>query len=274
MGAAYALQGELDAFLDGSFLAPFRYSLGRLPFPDAMQRITVAVLQIAWPLGLGVGALALWRPGRTGGGLLTAVGLLWFGAASLAIAGPGYFYGHYFLIWLAPVSLLAAIGARRIAQAAKPGLAPAVFAGMVAVAALDPWFGDLAPRIDRGLDAPDPPRRVAAALSAVLPPGEPIFIANYHPTVYFLARAGLPSRFVFPAHLTGVFNKVSEIDTDAELARILETRPRFIVVDRGWWSSMRPTAAEMITQALAADYTVHAKVSEQRGPVEIWQVRE
>jgi hypothetical protein len=274
MGLAYAVQGELDAFLDGSFLAPFRYSLGRLPWHDAAQRITVALLQLIWPLVLGVGAVALWRRGRTGGGLLTGVGLLWFGASSVAIAGPGYYYGHYFLIWLAPLSLLAAIGARRIAQAAKPGLAPALFAGMVTLVALDPWFGDLAPRIDRGLDAPDPPRRVAEAIASVLQPGEPIFIANYHPTVYFLARAGLPTRFVFPAHLTGVFNKVSEIDTDAELARILETRPRFIVVDRGWWGNMRPTAAEMITQVLQADYAVFAKISEQRGPVEIWQLRQ
>jgi hypothetical protein len=145
---------------------------------------------------------------------------------------------------------------------------------MVTLVALDPWFGDLAPRVDRGLDAPDPPRRVAEVIASAIQPGEPIFIANYHPTVYFLAQAGLPTRFVFPAHLTGVFNTVSGEDTDRELARILETRPRIIVVDRGWMGNMRPTAADMIEQTLQRDYAVFAKVSEQRGPVEIWKLRE
>ena len=114
---------------------------------------------------------------------------------------------------------------------------------------------------------------MAEAVELRARPGEPIFVVNYHPVVYFLSRAGLPTRFVFPAHLSGDFDEVSDIDTDAELSRVLASRPRLVVVDRGWWPQLRPRAANTVAAALQADYVLADTVAEERGPVEIWQLR-
>jgi hypothetical protein len=196
-------------------------------------------------------------------------------AGTLAIAGPGYFYPHYFLIWLPSLSVLGALGAASLARLARPRLVSVAFAGILGVTAADAWRSDAAPRLDRGIGIwqPDPVREVAEAVEHRARPGEPVFIVNYHPVVYFLARAGLPTRFVFPAHLSGDFDEVSDIDTDAELGRVLASRPRLVVVDRGWWPQLRPRAAAAVKRALQADYALAETVAEERGPVEIWQLR-
>jgi len=272
---AYALRGEFMAFLDGSFLAPFRYSHGRLPLPEAARLSLVAALVLTWPVVLA--GLAAWRWARRRGadGRLARIGLLWFAAASLAIIGPGFFFQHYFLIWLPPLCLLAALGAWRLSRLARAGRARLAFAFVIGAVIADSWLGAFVPRLDRGIGyaLPDPVREVAAAVAAEIAPGDRILVANYHPVVYFLAGAEVPTRFVFPAHLTGAFGRVSDIDMDAEVRRVLESRPRVIVVDRGWWWTMRPAVAEAVSATLAQDYELAAKVPEERGPVEIWRRR-
>jgi hypothetical protein len=286
---AYWMRGGLEVFLDSLFVAPFRYSTGRLGPWEALQPISTALATLLWPVllaGIGVANWCRRRPaGRSGdegastGGppeaLLARVGLLWFVTGTLAIAGPGYFYPHYFLIWLPSLSVLGALGAALLARMARPRLMPAAFAGILGVTAADAWRSDAAPRLDRGIGIwqPDPVQEVAEAVELRSRPGEPIFVVNYHPVVYFLARAGLPTRFVFPAHLSGDFDEVSDIDTDAELSRVLASRPRLVVVDRGWWPQLRPRAASTVTAALQAHYVLADTVAEERGPVEIWQLR-
>ncbi len=258
---AYWLRGGLEVFLDSLFVAPFRYSLGRLGPWEALRPISTALATLLWPVllaGIGVASWGRRAPGGVaeadGGGaapgpLLARVGLLWFATGTLAISGPGYFYPHYFLIWLPSLSVLGALGAAFLARMARPGLVPAAFAGILGVTAADAWRSDAAPRLDRGIGIwqPDPVREVAEAVELRARPGEPVFIVNYHPVVYFLARAGLPTRFVFPAHLSGDFDEVSDIDTEAELSRVLASRPRLVVVDRGWWPQLRPRAATAVT---------------------------
>ncbi len=272
-GLAYALRGEFAAYLEGSFLAPFRYALGRLPWGEAARLSLVAALILAWPMALAAVALprGLTRAGAEG--LATRIGLLWFAVACLAIAGPGYFFQHYFLIWLPPLCLLAALGACRLGRRLMPARAGLAFAAIVGLVMADSLFGALVPRLDRGIGItePDPVREVAAALREVVRPGETVFIANYHPVVYALADAAVPTRFIFPAQLTGGFEEVAGIDTDEEVQRILDSRPAAIVVDRGWWFHMRPTAAYLIEQALEQHYALAASIREERGPVEIWR---
>lgn len=308
IGLAYWLRGDLAAFVDGSFLAPLRYSHGRLLAWDALHRVTVAALTLLWPLLLAGLALAHWLPRPGSGGLLARIGLLWFATATIAIVGPGFYFPHYFLMWLPPLAVLAALGCWHLARLAVPrpkghdrghiqrrqvgdrgghrgrdmhgldrrGL---VFALLVAAVAVGSWRADATARIDRGIGtfAADPVREVAAAVARELAPrgnpGETIFVANYHPVVYVLSGAGLPTRYVFPAHLTGAFGRVADIDMDVEVARILATRPLVVVVDRGWWASMRAPVAAMITTALAGDYTLAATVAEERGAVEVWRRR-
>lgn len=272
---AYAVQGHFQDFLDGSFLAPFRYAAERLSPDEALHRVLVAFLFLLWPFALA--ALALWRwVGRRGpGALLAWVGLVWFLVGSLGVAMPGFYYPHYFLIWLPALSVLAALGGWAAARLLPSRRRALGYALLVAVTVIGSWRADTTARVDRGIGlfSPDPVRQLAAKIMEELKPGETIYVVNYHPVLYALTRVVPPTRFVFPAHLTGDFTEVAGIDTDQEVARILASRPRFVVVDRGWWPLLRESAAEIITQSLASDFVYAGEVAEERGPIELWQPR-
>lgn len=270
---AYALHGQFGAFLDGSFLAPLRYAGGRLPMNAALWEIATAVAALALPMALAL-AGALW-PAAPAERRLVTFGLLWFGAATLAIVGPGMFYAHYFLIWLPPLAVLAAIGAWRLALLARPGMLLPAFALLVGTTVLGAVASDAAERLQRGIGLrhPDPVRQVAAAVAASVPKGAPVLVANYHPVVQMLAGAGLATRFAFPAHFTGHYGEVAGIDMDAEVGTVLAARPAAIVVDRGWMQNLRPAVARMLERTLQASYRLAASVPEERGPVEVWKLR-
>jgi len=273
-GLAYALRGEFWAWVDGSFMAPWRYSLERVGFAVALQRVQTAALVLAWPFLLA--SLALARHWSAAGptGRLTRIAALWFALATVAIIGPGFFYQHYFLLWLPPLAVLMAIGLAELARLARPGLVRPVFLGLVLVTCLAAWRQEAAARLERGLWVADPPVEVAKAIKARLLPGESIFVANYHPVVYALTDAALPTRFIFPEHLTGNFTQVADIDTDSELRRVLASRPRFVVVDRGWWPQVGPRGKAILSEVLPRDYELELTVPEERGPVELWRPKQ
>ena len=277
-GFAYWTQGWLDHYLDGSLLAPFRYSLERIPGPEAARRVMSAVLVLGFGFAAALVALLGWRPREAARpvALLTGFAVLWLAVVSAAIAGPGFYFSHYFLLWLPPLSILAAIGCWRLALAlARPGMVRAIFAGLIAVIAAEAWLTEMRDRVERGPGwlHRDPVREVSAAVAAAAGPGGDAFVANYHPSVYVISGARLSTRFPFPAHLTGVFEDLSDTPTLVELDRVLAARPRAIVVDRGWMHTMRPEAAERVLAAIGQGYELFATVAEQRGPVEIWRAR-
>lgn len=277
-GLIYWAQGWLAHYLDGSLLAPFRYSLERIPAPEAMRRIAAAMLLLGFGFAAALVALLAWRPREAARpvALLTALVGLWLAVASAAIAGPGFYFAHYFLLWLPPLSILAAIGAWRLALVfARPGLTRAAFAGLVGLVAANAWLVELHWRFERGPGwvHRDPVREVSAAVAEAAGPGGDAFIANYHISVYIISGARIATRFPFPVHLTGVFEDLSDTSTGAELERVLAARPRVVVVDRGWMHTMRPAAAEQVMAAVAGDYELFATVAEYRGPVEIYRVR-
>jgi hypothetical protein len=252
-------------------IAPFRYAGGRLPAAEAAWLVAASALFLMWPFLLAL--VAILRPGELR--RASVFGAIWFLVATIAIMLPGYYYNHYFLIWMPPLALLATCGIWILARRLWPARASLALAAMLAIVALDSWADRTAVRMHSGtaMRFPDPVAEVAAALASSIQPGATVLIANYHPLVYMLAGASRPSRYVFPAQLTGEFGAVGGIDMDAEVARILDARPAAIVVDRGWWRSMRPTVREMLTRALDDAYRLSAEVNEERGPVEIWGLR-
>ena len=272
-GLAYAARGDFQAFLYGSFLAPLAYAGGAVSAAEAWARIRDAGLDLLWllllslvPL-LGLRGRSLNNPAT----LLVGMALLWLVAAALAVAGPGMWFNHYFVILLAPLAILAAMGAWALAWKLRPGLALPVFAGLVGAVCIHAWAIDSLPRLERGWEAPDPPRQVAEIIRQQIRRGEPIFIANYHPAVYVMSGAGVPTRFAFPGHLTCAYDRVTGVDADAEVNRILASRPRIIVVDRGWWRSMRRRVRANIATTLRRSYVKVAEVQEVAGMVEIWR---
>jgi len=268
----YALRGEFGIWFESTVLAPLQYASGRIPLEQMFWRITLAALATRWLLVMSIPALILpWGdpPLRR----LTLFGLAWLGAACLAVAVPGFFFPHYFLILLPPLSLLAATGLYAFARHVSRAKAHLLLAALVGFVAVDVMATDMTPRLSRGfaIGSPDTPRRMAALMNDELQPGDTIFVPNYQPVVYFLTHAKLPTRFPFPVHLTGSFANLAGVDTDAEVARILASRPRFIVLDRTQWFAMRPSAMSMLTEALEEFYELAASFAEERGPVELWR---
>ena len=275
-GFAYWTQGWLDQYLDGSILAPFRYSLERIAGQVALRLTLAAMTSLGFGFLSAAIAIAAWRPAEAARpvALLAAFTVLWFIVAWAAIAGPGFYFAHYFLLWLPPLSILAAIGAWRVALVfARPGTTRIAYAGLVGMIALNAWLTELETRFERGPGwmIRDPVREVGAAVARAAGPDGDAFVANYHPTVYILSGARLSTRFPFPAHLTGNFEDLSDTNTLVELDRVLASRPRVIVVDRGWMHNMRSEAASRVLAAIEQGYELFATIVEYRGPVEVWR---
>lgn len=270
-GVVYALRGELHAYLDGSFFAPFRYAQAAAGGGGAAAwRIVAAIGQLLWLFLLAGAAMVLaWRSAPV------AIGAAWLLAACVAVAGPAQFFPHYFLIWLPALCLLAACGAAGLAGLLAPARPAATLVLLVGLVALDPWRIDTATRLGQGtaMLRADVPARIAARIAAELPPGATIFIPNYQPVVYVLAGAAIPTRFPFPIHLTGAYARLAGNSTDDEVDRILATRPRFIVVDRDAWGAMRPAAAGAIAAALEAGYELVEVFSDTGNRIELWRLR-
>lgn len=268
LAACYAAIGAFDIFWNAVFAAPFRYAGGRLPAEEAAWLISASALFLLWPFLLAM--IAVLR--RSVAPRAVLFGLCWFAFATAAVMLPGYYYNHYFLIWMSPLALLATCGLWFLAQRLWPTQAAVALAAMLCLVAVDSWADRTAVRMYSGtaLRFPDPVAEVAAALSRSVAPHAKIFIANYHPVVYVLADARPMSRYVFPAQLTGEFGDVAGEDMDKEVARILDERPAAIVVDRGWWLAMRESVRAMLTHTLDDAYRLVAEVQEERGPVEIW----
>ncbi|MBS7812708.1 ArnT family glycosyltransferase [Roseococcus pinisoli] len=268
----YALRGEFGTWWGSTILAPLHYAAGRIPTEQMLWRITLAALALRWLLALAVASLLFsWRDPVLR--RLSLLGSAWLAAAALAVAGPGFFFPHYFLISIPPLALLAATGAYAFTRFAAGHRGRLLLGVAVIAICADLVATDLSPRLSRGfaMGSPDTPRRMAAMMNDELQPGDTIFVPNYQPVVYFLTHARLPTRFPFPVHLTGSFSNLAGVDTDAEVARILASRPRFIVLDRGEWFAMRPSAMSMLTEALQEGYELAASFVEERGTVELWR---
>lgn len=273
VAAIYAMRGELGIWYASSIEAPILYALGRVSGGLAIWRITVAALGLRWLLLLALLAPMALRGPDAALRRMAGFGLAWLVTACVAIAGPGMFFPHYFLIALPPLALLASLGAYLFARRVTERRSRAVLIACIGAICLDVLAADLAPRLSRGfaMGSPDTPRRMAALMNEELNPGDAIFVPNYQPVVYFLTNARLPTRFPFPVHLTGGFSNLAGVDTDAEVARILAARPRFIVLDRSEWFAMRASAMAMLTEALEEGYELAASFVEERGTVELWR---
>jgi hypothetical protein len=269
---AYGAQGAFGLFVDVWFVAPLRYVGARIAVRNAAWMVVSVILFLAWPFALAAATLL------PGGGIARAArfGVAWFIVAAVSVAAPGMFFNHYFLIILPPLSLLAAAGAWAIAQSLRPARPVWLLGLIVAAMTVNAWVTDAARRIETGpgFRKPDPVRLVAQAVRDTVPAGAPVWIANYHPVVYVLAGVAVPTRYAFPAHLAGWYSGVTGIDADAEIDRVLASRPAAIVVDRGWWTAIRPPIRGVIEAALARDYVFAARVLEANGPVEIYRLKD
>jgi 4-amino-4-deoxy-L-arabinose transferase-like glycosyltransferase len=271
---AYALRGELAAFIEANVTVPLLYPGTENPEAAVMLRLLLAgLLPLAWLLVAAAAALAVARRSRRG--WLAVAGLGWFLAASAGVLLPGKFYSHYFLMLLPPLCLTAALGLPVLAARFTPGGGRAAVLAAVVLIASMPVLASYSATARAGfaLRRPDPPRVVAAELRRLLPPGETAFLVNYEPAVYFLADLTPPTRMPFWLQLTGRFGDAFTWRSDPELDRVLAARPYLMVISAEQWPQLRPTARAAVEAALERDYTPLTSFQDGRGTVEVWRRR-
>jgi 4-amino-4-deoxy-L-arabinose transferase-like glycosyltransferase len=275
----YFLRGDFPAFIHANFVAPLRY-VARDADANAlvlMRLVLAGWIGMAWLLVAAAAALlALHRHRRLDTHtVLVATALLWFVAATLGVVLPGKFYAHYFLLWVPPLSLAAALGLRDVIVRAAPRRPGVSLLAVVALIASMPVLGDLASlgRRGVGLRLPDPPRAAAQAIARLVPPGETAYVVNYEPIIYFLADLPLPTIMPLWQHLAGEYGEVIGQESDAELARVLASRPYLLVISQAHWRKVRPGAQRAIEAILDGNYEPAGAVQGTEGIVEFWRRR-
>jgi hypothetical protein len=130
--------------------------------------------------------------------------LVWLASSAIAVAAGFRFFGHYFLLVLPPLCLLAA-GPILAAWDRRPRLRPAlallvVVPALVALAMSSVLRASVVGRLD-----PKPPyATVAARLRALSDPRDRVFVWGYSTQIYVYAGLPLGARFSFCDYLTGV----------------------------------------------------------------------
>jgi len=171
--------------------------------------------------------------------------LLAWGATSLAgAAAGGRGYDHYFIQFLPPLCLAAALGlaglpdwarARRAARFLRPAV-------LLLLAVVLVQLGRGVVRFHADAHQPvDPSRRVAEFIQARTRADERIFVWGYHPDIYLFADRKPASRFVYASFLSGLIpwtNTAPDRDTryaivpgarETLLRELAAGRPAFIV---------------------------------------------
>jgi hypothetical protein len=110
----------------------------------------------------------------------------------------------------------------------------------------------------------DEPAQIAEYLRPRIGPDEYLYVADYHPILYYLLPVHIPTRFPLPPHLVDErWKGLTGFDPEAELRSIFAKRPLYVV-----------KAAErdipfyrVLHQEMDGRYGVEQRI----GAVEIWR---
>jgi hypothetical protein len=275
--ALYAAAGHLDAWTTANIDA-HRVFYGR----DRGFALEPA-FEMAWE------QLPLWLTAATA--LVLAPGLaldprecravaflgVWWAAVAACIAFLRISADHYFLQFLPPLCLLTglavgrgvlaripdrhAAGAVLVALASLTMFAVARYPILHAILMLNDRFGG-----ERW--AGDTPRRIAADLKPLLQRGDTIYVVGFQPAVYLLTGAMIPTRFAFtglPHFQVPGRDGCPWVEPAVEMRRVMERRPRFVVVERNiFLAEMRSDVRQILDEHLAYSYRLRKRVEEHR----------
>lgn len=197
--------------------------------------------------------------------------LVWTGCVCLCQLFLRIASDHYFLQFLPPLSLLTGLAVGRGLLAVLPtrravGTALALLVGLtlfgVAKTPLVHAAYIVRDRLAGETWAGDTPRRIAADLKPDLRPGDAVYVVGFQPAVYFLTGAEIPTRFAFTGmphfHAPGR-DGCPWVEPAVEMRRILDSRPRFIVIERGiFLHELRPDVRALLDEGLARDYRLRS----------------
>jgi hypothetical protein len=198
---------------------------------------------------------------------------IWVGAIAACIVFLRIASDHYFLQFLPSLSLLGGllIGRGILASIATRGArlgAIGALTGLTVFAiAKEPLIHSGYILWDRFVQgerfAGDTPRRIAADIKPELRPDDSIYVVGFQPLVYYLTGAKLATRFAF----TGLPHRdypgrdgCPWVDQSVEMQRVLDSRPRYIVVEDGVFvHDLRPAVKAILTERLARDYRLRKR---------------
>lgn len=238
----FAARGDGAAYLFATLFSSF----GRAPMAGG-ERLAHALYlapRIAPLLSLAIaGALLLRTQATRRGDAVILAG--WIGAAIAGFAMVPNFYDHYALPLLPSLCVAAAL------VFARRPLGPVIAALTIALALLLAGW----PATGR-VHASNTAIAQATRLVTAHGGSRALYVFDGPVQLYTLARAPLPTRWVFPEHLsTAEEHAAIGTDATAELARILRTAPAVIVAaDTPGPRHPDPAAWRMLHAALARDY--------------------
>ncbi len=244
-GVYFAL-GRGTEFVEANFLSIFGDHDPSLPAAFArLAGLTAGIspfLVCAWI------AARHWRNGDEPGVREARWILAWAGASLGGFLIYGVWFDFYVLPLLVPFGVVAALAFDCLARSRH---AIAVVVGL-----------GLAGGIGRALvQLPDPGTaqevsRMTALMRPHLRQGC-IYVNEGLPILYYLMPSCLPSRYIFPEHLTGKRYQYSlGVDQLAELRRIFATRPSVVVKSTAPDDDTRPASRALLDAELAKDYRI------------------
>lgn len=266
----YAAIGQWDAF--------WYWNIGFMSGYTGLHRTAEAIyweiVRFAWIgrviIPLALLGLVFWRDAPR----LVGLTLAWLVAEAAAVAAPWKFWDHYFLLLFPPLCVLAAVGVEGLVRRALHPARLAMFARVPLAALLGlavagagvhaVWARD---------DRLDPAREIAAILRADTTPGNLVWAVNAEPIIYVLAGLPVPTAYAFPLHLVSPFNFLARGGAEAEVARILAARPRYLVWDPGNEFWMTEAMRAHLRGVIARDYVAHAQVPGDGRNVEVYRLR-
>jgi hypothetical protein len=280
VGAIYAIHGHWPEFFDANFISIFEKHTWNLNAAEYFRRFRNTSLFGIFFIPLA--AYGFWRVvrGRDLGaeGVVLRGVALWLLAAFVGALMFGNPTQHYFLPTVAPMALLGSLGFYWLGQG-KGGIGRRIAAIQGGLRGCGGYVAILTVPI------------IASYVVAVTNPqarGEPAdiyavgvfmkehrtdgcaFVFNRLPILYYLGDLCVPTKYVFPNHLS----EISEVRTPGgqrlkELERVLASTPAMIFVRRPHTADIDLNAIDMVEQTLHDRY---ALVMERAGHGQLYQV--
>lgn len=182
---------------------------------------------------------------------------LWLGAALIGVLGGGNFHSHYYIQLAAPLSLLAAVGVRRLVDERRPVATAACGAAAAVALALTVPLGFASGSAQARTVWPDDRHlvhsdAVASYVRAHTRPTEPIYVLWGGADLYYLADRRPMLRYMW-------YRNVKTIDGALAAARrsLAERRPALVIV------AQRPNAIDRsgaTTRILQRQYRVATRI--------------
>lgn len=244
VAASFAVSGHFADYLDANFGANARY-LSEVGFDFRrlgwmVQRRVRESFPLWLSLALAPAYFALFptldRDTRRG----LAAGLLWAGFSLLGIVTMRRLFAHYFLGLTPSLCLLCALVV--CAAVESPSRSPMMALVLLMLVLLEP----LLRAVERPLSLTvntvyhrhvlreqhwgDEPALVADYLRSRIGSSEYLYVADYHPILYYLLPVRLPTRFPLPPHLADErWKDLTEFDAEEEIRNIFTKRPLYVV---------------------------------------------